>query len=171
METTKKFELNKCEHTFKCSPEYFENGMVYASEDTMPEVLAVFDSKEEALEELAKYACSVDYGFQHGEVRATEYWVEVVVYDEDGDPIDFPECYPGKYPDCKIYNQDIMLSRYPDSGFLGLADNAEQAKEFCQDERWLADHIDAAGTYNLCVIDMDGEKIASFKVELKEEEN
>lgn len=157
------YELNKCEHVL-CAPiAYWHNGMVYDDENLAPEVIATFDSKEEALATLEKYTCSARYmGGVGSETRATEYWVELVVYDEDDEPVEWPECYTGEYPYCKVYDEDEMMPRYPDSGFIALADDAEEAKSWCQSAEWIEEN--AGDAIHLCVVNMNGEKIASYKI-------
>lgn len=52
-------------------------------------VVATFDTKEEALAELAKYKCSYEKWENYNETTFDLYAVEEIIYDEDGDIEDY----------------------------------------------------------------------------------
>lgn len=159
-----KYELNKCDHDFQCPRGYWRNGMVYDDENLDPEVIATFDSKEDALAALAKHPCSASYFGGVGQItRATEYWVELAIYDEDDEPVEWPECYFGNYPYLKIYDKDDMLDKYPDAGLIEIVDANEDLKSRYDDDHWLALKV-GGGKHTLCAINMDGEQVAELEV-------
>lgn len=166
-----KYELNKCEHVFRCPPGCWHNGMVCEDENLDPEILATFDNKEEALTELKKYTCSARYMGSIGrETRAVEYWVEVVVYDEDGDFIECPECYFGEYPYWKVYDKEkTRRGKYDGAGFIEVVEAGTGIEARYDDENWLDLKV-GSGKHTLSIVNMDNEEIATYEVGTDSEE-
>lgn len=86
--TIKRFELYRDSAEFKHQDDVFPGCVAGYTGDRDPELIAAFDTKEEALKELAKYESTVKKNQGWGSVRFTwveEYWVEENEYEQDED--------------------------------------------------------------------------------------
>ena len=145
----------------------WHNGMVQDSDPAHVvkdvELIDWFFSKAEALAELKRHECYVDYDEAH------EFCVENVIIGDIDDQYTWEfggDCYVGNYPYVAVY---IKNKYHVENRFVELFDDVDDAN-WNIDEEWLADNLEE-GDEALIYVNMDGEKIASFKVELKEEEN
>ena len=71
------------------SDDFFEWALANPNGCYASEIIASFDTKEEALAKLASYKCSYEKLENYNETRFELYAVEELIYDEDGDIEDY----------------------------------------------------------------------------------
>jgi hypothetical protein len=83
-------EIWRAEGIFDPSKEeFFEWGCSDPSGVYAEEVVATFDTKEEALAELAKHKCTYEKWENYNETKFELYAVQELIYDEGGDIEDY----------------------------------------------------------------------------------
>lgn len=130
----KKYELNECSVNIKYKNRFdIKEGCTINNEGDATRI-KVFETKDEALEELKKYSSSV-CKFNNNNIiyfDVTEYLVVEVEYDADGEEVTWGDIWFSK--------MNIELVTIPKYDTIGVFDNmeeAEKAEKSCEVECYL----------------------------------
>lgn len=127
----KKFEIKKTNAELKKVNE-IRQGASVDQDGYDAELIASFDTADEAKEELKKYSTKVDE--MSGYYSMTEYYIEESEYDEDGDWVNGGDIL--EFSELKI--DVIEKPSYESIGIFSNIEDAKKAADACENETFFS---------------------------------